>query len=531
MGAKHDVIEVAVVTTEPRKPNRADQMIEAGLSKPLPAPSRQALPRQQSISPWWIVFGILLACGFLGAFKLSLPQAGLEDQTKPLLPPERPASPSKPPATPLASPSDPHQEEKGEEEKPQEKTDEKEKPQEPTPPTAPQRKQWEAVDLHQLEEATKFSPDNIRGKKALCSAANRSRERTQCFEGKQRVLLATVALTLSDEGSRDLVGSSVVVNNVKSLYGDAPPGTSTVLLTIDGVVGFGTSSVYVSATTLQGKRFTLRIRVLDSEGGKYSREECRETVDNENNAFSTVAFAQGAEKNLAILRKKCGLLIPLYKGMIEGVYVENVRGSFVIRGEVDFMPPIAGNLEQALPRLAEAGDSAPYARSYIATRLLMQTLYLHQAGLSHNGLCWSNLFVDDSGEVFLSGMDAAASFGEPLSKAAKLDAVYGEPELRKDFKNFREGGSPVKANDKSDMWSLGALLYEVLTGRSFQSLVVNGEFDETSRRTAAHELAHSGVRSAWKDLVLQLLELNREKRISAEGISYRLKDILSVGPY
>ncbi len=93
------------------------------------------------------------------------------------------------------------------------------------------------------------------------------------------------------------------------------------------------------------------------------------------------------------------------------------------------------------------------------TQIASALNYMHSQGVIHRDLQPDNILLDDNGDIYLSdfGLAQSAELLDPLPEALHLvgSPAYIAPELI-------EGSG---ANHLSDIYSLGVILYEMLTGR------------------------------------------------------------------
>ncbi|CDI85616.1 hypothetical protein, conserved [Eimeria praecox] len=517
--------------------DEANGVAARGIHSNVAATANEGMPlrKHNNLSPWWVVLGFLFVCGSLGLLRYSTTERRVGDNEQRSLLPEGLGGTQEHPF-PQATPSDdPQREQKLLQMSVSSASQAVSEGSGLTsvnlnePSASLQMTPRRLVDLPNLDDASLKLPFNLeRAKSALFLAGELAGFAARSGGGKavgekEKRMMEAVADALSQGGTRELVGISFVLASTARVSPLTPPRYSSWPLTVDRILGIGPFSVYVTAKDLSYKTWTVRLLAFETKECQRSPNDCWD------------AFLRGAEaiastcgdEEVAAAAARRGLLIPVYTGMVEGLSFEGVHAGHIVLKEVEVMKELLGNLEDALPFLSRHTSNSRDARFYVAHQVLVQTLHLQKAGMSHNGLEWRNLFVDHSGSVLLGGMESATRFGEAVPLTAGLNRKFAEPQLFREFEMFKQGGPPVRAHEKSDMWSLGILLYEVLTGRPFEDLALPGSpFDEISRNVAQLELRSSNVPSDWRELILLLLVNDRARRISASEVSERFGSLL-----
>ncbi|MAT16188.1 MAG: hypothetical protein CMJ46_13070 [Planctomyces sp.] len=158
----------------------------------------------------------------------------------------------------------------------------------------------------------------------------------------------------------------------------------------------------------------------------------------------------------------------------------------------------------------------------ISTQICMALKSAHDAGVIHRDLKPSNLMITQDGQVKLTDFGVAQVFAS--AKLTVTGGIIGTAEYMSP-----EQAQGRRVTKKSDLYSLGAVMYVMLTGRPpFRGKTIleviqkhkYGQFDHA--RTYVPEIPY------WlDDLVCQLLEKDPEKRVpDAYVLSRRLQEII-----
>ncbi|CDJ42479.1 hypothetical protein, conserved [Eimeria tenella] len=328
-----------------------------------------------------------------------------------------------------------------------------------------------------------------------------------------------VAETLSGGATRNLIGLKIHLSNLLPLGQPVVPGEFKSPLKITRIVGSGVSSLLVEAQDLAAGRYvTLRVHVCAAkESQLLSVEAANLWVDQ---AIETRGFVLACAGTPAVLAANLrGLLVADHVGNLGNLPPTESKSTTMVFQRVDLYGRLLTDLRGVVFALQAPLWEIAQAKEYIARRLLLQTLHLHEAGVSHNSLTWSNFFLNEDGEFYLAGMDAAVRIGERLHSRAQLEVRYTEPQLLSHYKKSVTEGVAAFPHEKSDMWSLGVLLYELFTGEAFskrlRNELVNGE---VSSSELASRLEQTSASPRWQQLTLELLQPERDDRISAEEI-------------
>jgi serine/threonine protein kinase len=94
------------------------------------------------------------------------------------------------------------------------------------------------------------------------------------------------------------------------------------------------------------------------------------------------------------------------------------------------------------------------------TQLADALSYAHSYGIIHRDLKPSNALIDSQGNLFLTDFGIAKLLESASPRLTQTDAIMGTPAYISP-----EQAQAVKVNQRSDIYSLGIILYEMVTGR------------------------------------------------------------------
>ncbi len=130
----------------------------------------------------------------------------------------------------------------------------------------------------------------------------------------------------------------------------------------------------------------------------------------------------------------------------------------------------------------------------------------HGAGLVHGGLSPDSIVITDKGHAKIPAFELASAGGFDPAEGRLHD--YGSPEEAR-------GGQP---DDRSDIYSVGAVLYEMLTGRR-----------PSQRGAAAPSATNRGVPVELDDIVLRAVAPNPNARFgSAAALAAELRSLVAI---
>jgi serine/threonine-protein kinase len=122
-------------------------------------------------------------------------------------------------------------------------------------------------------------------------------------------------------------------------------------------------------------------------------------------------------------------------------------------------PLVGADLERVLLVILKVCDAVEFA---------------HSRGVIHRDIKPDNIMVGGHGQVYLMDWGVALERGEPASRGVVGTAAYMSPE--------QAWGKVTETDERSDIYGLGGILYEILTGRG-------PHFSEDTREALQHARA------------------------------------------
>jgi serine/threonine protein kinase len=172
------------------------------------------------------------------------------------------------------------------------------------------------------------------------------------------------------------------------------------------------------------------------------------------------------------------------------------------------------NGETLKARIARAPLPIEEALGY-ATQIAAGLAHAHAAGIVHRDIKPANLMVTTGGLVKILDFGIAKAGGDRLTKAGVVlgTLAYMSPE--------QAAGESVGSS--TDLWALGAVLYEMLTGRLPFGQSLDGDFMSLFCAIHLHEptpirTVRPDVPDALADVVHQLLHKDQAKRPDANAL-------------
>lgn len=106
--------------------------------------------------------------------------------------------------------------------------------------------------------------------------------------------------------------------------------------------------------------------------------------------------------------------------------------------------------------LCEAGPFTPQEAAYLIAEIAESLHAAHEQGFVHRDIKPANILIDQQGRPLLTDFGIATASGEAQAQIAGT-LPYMAPE--------QLGDAPAKGDARTDIWSLGVVLYELLTGK------------------------------------------------------------------
>lgn len=183
-----------------------------------------------------------------------------------------------------------------------------------------------------------------------------------------------------------------------------------------------------------------------------------------------------------------------------------VAGSSLIAGYkyCAVLPAGDFNLRQGLAREHRLGTDQRTLKA-IAMQLTEAVRHLHSHRVVH-GCIHPGHFVHINGRYVLVDLQACASFGSKKPKNCPYIAWYSPPELLP-FLRGDIGTSELCVSPAHDVWSLGAIFFEVFTGRPLYTPSLQDRSDEHKSRRLA-DIEDPDARAL---LALMLSDITRDR--------------------
>jgi tRNA A-37 threonylcarbamoyl transferase component Bud32 len=116
---------------------------------------------------------------------------------------------------------------------------------------------------------------------------------------------------------------------------------------------------------------------------------------------------------------------------------------------------------RSLAKLIEAGPLDPDRAARLMATVARAVHYLHGHGVVHRDLKPSNILLDDEGEPLVTDFGLAKVFQDDKDRT-QTGAILGTPSY---MAPEQARGQSAEISPRTDVYSLGAVLYELLTGR------------------------------------------------------------------
>ncbi|CDI84818.1 hypothetical protein, conserved [Eimeria praecox] len=406
----------------------------------------------------------------------------------------------------------------------------------PLPPAAAHHIEppWQAPPVDSPEE--RASPNAQVVKSVLWELVSQIEEDDPAEPSREASkIMREIAKAVSDGQSTELVGMTIELQNITEV-GTGKSLESPRAHTVTKFIGEGQHSILVSAKDVEtGEESAIRINMLPKDeqpsiltSGEWDiSSRMVRTAQGILAVRGNTPFADMAEqKGIAAVDS-----VAKIRGMPDVLHARNLR----ILATVEKLK----NLQVTLRDVLDSVGLVPTGtRAYLARRALKAVLQVQHSGWSNNQINSSNFAVQEDGSVLLFGFESSVPFNMLIPRNVDVAAVYTEPQLLESIVCTDDCETQPIANPKSDLWSLGILLYEIMMDGEMPFGLGSVASDEealtyvvklgnhASPENLTVDMEYRGVNRRWQDLIKRLLEPNRERRISAEEIVEEYADLL-----
>jgi hypothetical protein len=169
--------------------------------------------------------------------------------------------------------------------------------------------------------------------------------------------------------------------------------------------------------------------------------------------------------------------------------------------------------------LSDAGPFTPQAAAHLVAEFAGSLHAAHEQGFVHRDIKPANILIDQHGQPLLTDFSIATAMGEAQAQTTGT-LPYMAPE--------QLGDDPAKGDFRTDIWSLGVVLYELLTGKL--------PFDDSSPTKLSEQIRtrvplpprgiNSDIPPALEAVVLKCLAKAPEERYeTAQQLAHALRTV------
>ncbi|KAL8275301.1 hypothetical protein Esti_000750 [Eimeria stiedai] len=385
------------------------------------------------------------------------------------------------------------------------------------------------------EVDSRLSLSAEKGKRFLAQNVSLEPDARRRLSAVEAQVVAAVASVLTGDSGEDLMGQVIEVENVNSLQGPRTDTPKSRFLKIRKFLGKGSSWAAFKVEDVDTDE-ELGLRIFVMQKLQLPTDETiqlgKEAIDLEERSARQ---ACGLTDPLLVGGEK-GIAVPSHTAELAGIPEVSSTGRFHIFSRVQLMELMEEDLGNLLERQKRV---PPETKEYIAQRLLLQVLHLQQAHVCHADLKLENCLMRKDGSFLLGDFGYSTPWGESMHNLSRLTLAYAEPELVLDFRGFLLEDEQVTPHPTSDLWSLGAVLFELFTdgdlpyGMMDVHNDLNGMCDlakslldrDASSKELTLTLQEANVPQRWCELLLRLLEPQRAKRITGSEIVEMFPDL------
>lgn len=407
-------------------------------------------------------------------------------------------------------------------------------------------KPYVELGLPTMEQAEARMPQSAKEGKMYLEAIAAEGEKPDTSNLFLKLQLTALAKALTSGEVGDIMGLRISLANITSIHDPDAESDATLVVKVTGVLSHTYRDVVLQVVDeASGSTKALRVLVdssIPSASGyttvdKRINEEFQLEMRNTKQACADVAPNRAARNK--------GIAVPLYVATMTGIRPVTRVDGMCIFYKVQLMEPFQINLQLLWEKhKKEERHFLPGAKEYIARRLLLATLFLQETQVVYNDFNFENILVRKDGSVLISNFTSGVLFGEKRKLALRLSGQVVEPQIALEYLAAKRSDAHVTGQPQVNMWSLGAILYELFTnGQSpynyrennclyvqsgDRDLLENLIKDNPSEGVVRRALEEADVPLNWQNLICRLTRVNRNERITAEQIVQGFPELIGL---